>query len=153
MAIFLNIFSENKNSNNIFNIISVVITIVLLILFYKTERKAKEPIMPFDIFTKRITIVNLISFLASVILIGANVYLPMYIQNVLGFSALVSGLSMAPMSIAWFISSVVLGNWISKYGAKAVIVISNTILLHQHNITDYIRNKFAVILDINYILR
>ena len=61
--------------------------------FYKIERKAKEPIIPFDIFTKTSTIINLVSFLASAVLIGADVYLTIYMQNVLGFNAKVSGLA------------------------------------------------------------
>lgn len=132
MIIFLNIFLSGENigfNYNIFILISVVITIIFLIAFYKIERKAKEPIIPFDIFTKTSAIVNLISFLASAILIGLDVYLPIYIQNVLGFSAKVSGLALAPISIAWLIASMLLGKLIVKYGAKAVILISNAIIL------------------------
>lgn len=132
MIIFLNIFVSNKTkspNSNLFIIISMVITIILLIVFYKIERKAVEPIFPFDIFTKTNTIINLISFLASAMLIGSNVYLPIYLQNVLGLSAKISGLALAPMSISWLISSIVLGRCIIKYGAKVVILISNVIIL------------------------
>lgn len=132
MIIFLNIFSSTKNAgfnNNIFIAISVIITIILLFLFYKIEKKSKEPIVPFDIFTKSSTIVNLISFLASAVLIGADVYLPIYMQNVLGFSAQVSGLALAPMSLSWLIASVILGKCIVKYGEKLIILVSNVILL------------------------
>jgi len=132
MIVFLNIFlsSENASSNhNIFIVISVIITIIFLIAFYNIEKKAKEPIMPFDIFTKISTIVNLISFLASAILIGADVYMAIYIQNVLGFNATISGLALAPMSLSWLIASVLLGKFIVKYGGKAVTVVSNIVLL------------------------
>lgn len=122
--------SKNKNfRSNIFIIISMVITTILLIIFYKVEGKAENPIIPFDIFTQTSTIVNLISFLTSAIFIGSNVYLPIYIQNILGFSAKVSGLALTPMSIAWLIASVTLGKCIAKHGSKVVILISNVILL------------------------
>jgi EmrB/QacA subfamily drug resistance transporter len=126
MIIFLNIFSEQKNSNNK---LSVVITIILLIAFYKIERTAEEPIIPLDIFTKASTIINLISFLVAIIMIGVDVYVPIYMQNVLGFSAKVSGLSMAPMSVTWLIASVILGKCILKYGGKVVTLISSVVLL------------------------
>ena len=132
MIVFLNIFLSAESisfNRNIFIIISVLITIILLLAFYKIERKAKEPIIPFDIFTKTSTIVNLISFLASAILIGADVYLTIYMQNVLGFNAKISGLALAPMSASWLIASVILGKCIGKYGAKVIILISNVILL------------------------
>lgn len=154
MIIFLNIFSSNKSLNfdhNIFVTISVVITIILQIAFFIVERKAKEPIFPFDIFTKTSTIVNIISLLASTILMGSNVYLPIYIQNVLGFSAKVSGLSLAPMSFAWLISSVILGKGIVKYGGKAVIIVSNVILLISTMLLPTLNINSPIILVLIYV--
>jgi len=154
MIIFLNIFvsAENTSFNhNIFIVISLLITIILLIVFYKIERKAKEPIFPFDIFTKTSTIVNLVSFLASAILIGSNVYLTIYIQNVLGFSAKVSGLALAPMSVAWLIASVILGKCIVKYGAKVVILISNVILVISTILLSTVGINSSLLLVLGYV--
>ncbi|MHC1681844.1 MAG: MDR family MFS transporter [Clostridiaceae bacterium] len=131
MIIFLNIFvsSENKSIFSTFNIVSLIITILLLFAFYKIEKKASEPTIPFDIFTKSSTIVNLMSFLTSAVLIGSNVYLPIYIQNILGFSPKISGLALAPMSVAWLIASVFLGKYMIKYGEKITLLVSNVIIL------------------------
>ena len=109
--------------------IAMPVTIAILLLFYYVEKRAEEPIIPFEIFTKTSNIVNAISFLASGILIGIDVYLPLYIQNVLGFGATISGIAMAPMSIAWLLSSIALTKAIPKYGEKVVIGISTLILL------------------------
>jgi len=127
MMMFLNIFLDSGSfglQKNVFIILSIGATALLLILFYFIERKAKEPIIPFEIFTKTIINVNLISFLLSAILIGVDVYMAIYIQNILGFSPTISGLAMAPMSVAWLMSSVILGKCIMSYGEKAVIMIS-----------------------------
>ncbi len=132
MIVFLSIFllPENMGSNhNLFVVMALVITIILLIAFYKIERKAKEPTIPFDIFTSTSTKVNLISFLASAILIGLDVYMPIYIQNVLNYNATISGLTLAPMSVSWLLASFILGRCMVKYGGKTVILISNVILL------------------------
>ena len=127
MMMFLNIFLDSGSfglQKNVFIILSIGATALLLILFYFIERKAKEPIIPFEIFTKTIINVNLISFLLSAILIGVDVYMAIYIQNILGFSPTISGLAMAPMSVAWLMSSVILGKCIMTYGEKTVIMIS-----------------------------
>lgn len=132
MLVFLNIFISAKNTSfnySTFITLSLILTVILLLIFYKIERKAKEPIFPFDIFTKTSTIINILSFLASAILIGTDVYMPIYIQNILGFNAKISGLSLAPMSVSWLLASVILGKYMVKYGAKAVILLSNIILL------------------------
>lgn len=115
------------------NIISVLISLgaaaALITLFYFVEEKAEEPIVPFEIFTKNNIVVNIISFLAAAILIASDVYMPVYIQNVLGHRATISGLAMAPMSIAWLLSSVILAKVISKYGERVITVISTLIIL------------------------
>ncbi|ADL52917.1 MDR family MFS transporter [Clostridium cellulovorans] len=154
MLIFLNIFLTTKNSSSVDNkfiIISLIITGILLVAFYKIERKAKEPIVPFDIFTKTNAIVNIISFLSSAILILADVYLPIYMQNVLGYDAKISGLALAPMSFAWLISSVILGKAIVKYGGKAIILISNAIILVSVLLLPTLGIKSSLILVIIYV--
>ena len=109
--------------------ICMIISLILFILFYFIEKNAKEPIIPFDIFTGTSTVVNIISFLSAAVLIAMDVYMPLYMQNVLGFKAMIAGLSMAPMSIAWLASSFILSKAIPKYGEKIVVLISTLILL------------------------
>lgn len=110
-------------------IISIATAGVFLVIFYFVEKGAKEPIIPFDIFSRTSVIVNSISFLCSAVLIGIDVYMPIYIQNVLGFSATISGLTLAPMSVTWLLSSFVLAKAIAKYGEKLAISVSAIIIL------------------------
>lgn len=107
----------------------VLCTIVLLIVFYLIETKAPEPLIPFEIFNLKVNVINLISFLICAILIGTNVYLPIYIQNILGFNATISGLSLASMSISWLMSSFILSKLLPKYGEKIIIFVSALIIL------------------------
>jgi EmrB/QacA subfamily drug resistance transporter len=132
MIIFLSIFllTESLGVNrNTFTIFAISAAAILLLLFYKIEIKAKEPTIPFDIFTKSSIIINAISFLASAVLIGMDVYMPIYIQNILGYGATISGLAIAPMSVTWLLASVIMGKGIIKYGEKRVLLISNSIIL------------------------
>ena len=131
MMLFLNLFLSADSSARplLFSGVSIAATGFLLFLFYRIERKAYEPVFPFDIFTKESILVNTICFLISAVMIGFSVYLPIYMQNVLGFNATISGLSMAPMSVAWLIASVILGNRITKSGEKNVTLFSIAILL------------------------
>lgn len=120
---------ESRSFYSLTTVVCLTVTTISLIAFYFIEKKAEEPIIPFDIFTKTNIIINIISFLASAVLIGADVYMPIYMQNVLGFGATISGVSMAPMSVAWLISAVILGKAIPKYGERAVIALSSAILV------------------------
>ncbi|MCI1945985.1 MDR family MFS transporter [Clostridium luticellarii] len=132
MIVFLSIFLFNQNSafnHHVFTVIAALITGILLVIFYKLEKKAKEPMMPFDIFTRASIIVNLISFLVYAILMGVNVYLPIFLQNIQGYRPITAGLAMMPMSVSWLITSLILGKLLSRYGEKAVTVASNVVLL------------------------
>lgn len=120
------------NSNNFYSapILSCfAFSVAFLVLFYYIEKRAEEPIIPFEIFTKTNIIINMISFFAAGLLIGIDVYMPIYLQSVLGFKATISGLSMAPMSVSWLLSSVIISRAIPKYGSRTVILVSTSILL------------------------
>ena len=62
-------------------------------------------------------------FLASCVLIGVNVYLPMWIQTILGHSATSSGLTLMPMSIAWPLGATFAGRYMYKIGSKLTAVL------------------------------
>ncbi|MBZ9622999.1 MFS transporter [Clostridium sp. FP2] len=140
--------SLSGRKNNI--IISLIVTIALLIIFYYVEKRAEEPIIPFEIFTKTSSIVNIICFLTAGILIGVEVYLPIYMQNVLGFGATASGVSMAPMSISWLLSSFILSKAIPKYGERMVIGISTLILIISCGFLTTLNTKSPLISVIVY---
>jgi MFS family permease len=123
------LYGQKHSFYSSYVLITFLCAITLLFIFYFVERKVKQPIMPFEIFTKTNTVDNIISFLASASLMGLDVYMPVYLQNVLGFNATISGLSMAPMSVAWLIAAVVLSNAIIKYGEGNVIIVSSAVLL------------------------
>ncbi|WP_234121752.1 MDR family MFS transporter [Clostridium hydrogenum] len=121
--------NENTKVYSLKILMPLILTVALLFIFYFVEKKAKEPLIPFDIFSRQINIVNIISFLVSAVLIATDVYLPVYIQNVLGFNATISGLSLASMSISWILSSFILSKTMQKYGEKIIVFISIFIIL------------------------
>lgn len=132
-------------------IVAIVITIVLLGLFHFVEGKAEEPIIPSEILTKTNIIANGITFMIAAILIGIDVYMPLYIQNVLGFGATISGLSMAPMSVAWLLSAIILSKAIPKYGERKVVFVSTLILLVSSSLLTTLNPSSPIIVVIAYV--
>lgn len=110
-------------------ILSTVGAGILLGAFYLIEKRADEPIVPFEIFSTETNIVNVMSFLVSVLIIVITVYMPIYIQDILGFNATISGVVMAPMSFAWLSTAFILAKALPKYGERTVIGFSALILL------------------------
>lgn len=96
---------------------------VLIALFLALERAAKEPMLPLSLY--RIPVISLASVLNFLIFgfnIGLTVYLPMWIQIILGHSATSSGLTLMPQSIAWPLASNVAGRLMYRLGSKFLAV-------------------------------
>ncbi|MFT8363302.1 MAG: MDR family MFS transporter [Sporolactobacillus sp.] len=94
-------------------------SILCFVLFAFVEMRAKEPMLPPTLFKIPIIIVsNVITLLASGIVIGLNVYLPMWIQTILDKSATSSGLTLMPLSIAWPLGATLAGRYLYRIGSK-----------------------------------
>lgn len=103
---------------------------VALALFLLVEAKFAEPMLPLGLFRIRIiSVSNLASLLASGALIASNVYLPMWIQTVLGHSATGSGLTLMPMSIGWPVAATLCGRLMYKVGSKFMSVLGGVFLM------------------------
>jgi predicted MFS family arabinose efflux permease len=75
--------------------------LVLFSAFFLAERRALEPILPLDLFKNRVfAAAAAVSFLQMMALIGLAIYLPFYMQRVLGVSATGSGAATTPMNLA-----------------------------------------------------
>ncbi|KQL44267.1 disulfide bond formation protein DsbA [Brevibacillus choshinensis] len=99
----------------------LIVTVVFLVVFFAIQKRHPEPMIPIQLFRIReVSLPNLISLLASAILIGITAYLPLWIQGVLEKGAIYSGLILMPMSIGWPIGSTVGGRLLVRYGAKPI---------------------------------
>jgi len=93
---------------------------VFSVLFVFAELRAKEPILPLDLFKERVfTVSNIIGFLMGLGLFGVVVFIPLFMQGVVGFSASDAGTIMTPMMITIVLASVV-GGWLAlRVGYRA----------------------------------
>lgn len=102
--------------------------LVLLGIFYGHEKRVAEPIIPLFILNRQMVIVNVITFGSSVMLIANTVYVTLYIQSVLGYSATVAGISMAGTSLTWFFTSTYLARLMIHYRTNFLIMGSCLVL-------------------------
>ncbi len=91
--------------------------IVLTGLFVMIERRAAEPILPLHLFKiKAIRSVGIISLSIGAVLLGTSLYIPLFVQVVLGQSASGSGAIMTPMSLAVVFANILTGQFIGRIG-------------------------------------
>ncbi|MCL1879133.1 MAG: MFS transporter [Actinomycetia bacterium] len=101
--------------------VGLISVIVLQRTFQEQFHRVKQPIIPHGVFSRFSNVVNLIAFIIAAALIGIDVYLPIYLQSVLGLSPLLAGLMLLPMSLSWLVASVISGRVILRFGSKAAI--------------------------------
>jgi len=89
--------------------------VLLIFAFYET--RVKEPIVDTALFKNQLFSVTLVlGIFISMAMFGATMFLPLYIQGVIGLSAQNSGLVMAPMMISFIIGSIISGQVMTKTG-------------------------------------
>ncbi|WP_164219051.1 MDR family MFS transporter [Virgibacillus sp. YIM 98842] len=92
---------------------------VVIGLFVWRQFVLDTPMLEFKVFKFPVfTLAIIITMTVLVSLIGAETLLPLFMQNVLGFTPLESGLVLLPGAIAIGIMSPITGRLFDKYGAK-----------------------------------
>lgn len=79
-----------------------VAAVVFLAVFLMVERTAEHPIIPFSVFDNRNRVMTFVSlFMAGGIMLTATVIIGLYVQDVMGYSALRAGVAFLPFAAAF----------------------------------------------------
>lgn len=101
---------------------------VALAAFSYAETRAEEPIIPLTLFANRIFSVSIITvFLTSMGMFGAIIFIPLFVQAVVGTSATRSGLILTPMMLSMVVASTLSGQVMSRlnrYKGNALVGIT-----------------------------
>jgi EmrB/QacA subfamily drug resistance transporter len=104
--------------------------VLLLVAFAVQERRASEPLLPPRLFRDPVfRVATAALFLIGVAMFGAIVFLPLFLQVVVGASATNSGLLLLPLMGGIVVSSVVVGRVISRTGRYRWYPVAGTALM------------------------
>jgi EmrB/QacA subfamily drug resistance transporter len=99
--------------------------VVLLAAFLLVQRltQDREPLVPFALFRDRnYSVVNWVSGVLAIGMMGIFLPFTIYLQSVLGFSALKAGLTMAPASLVSMFIAPVAGRMTDRIGGKYILM-------------------------------
>ncbi|PFJ06132.1 MFS transporter [Bacillus cereus] len=100
-----------------------VLAVIGIVSFVIVETKAEEPILPMHFFKNRtFTLLNAIGFFMSIGMFGAIMFVPFFMQGIVGVSAAESGTIMTPMMITMIVMSILGGQLVLKVGVKPQII-------------------------------
>ena len=99
------------------------LALVGIVSFIIVENKAKEPILPMHFFKNRTFVtLNLVGFFMTIGMFGAIMFVPFFMQGIVGISATASGTIMTPMMVTMIITSIIGGQLVYKIGIKPQIM-------------------------------
>jgi EmrB/QacA subfamily drug resistance transporter len=106
-------------------LLAIGIGIALLLVFLVLEgRIAKAPLMPLRLFRSRqLSAANLTLALVGGSTFAMWFFLSLYLQEVLGYSAIRTGLVFLPMTLAIVVGSVIASRITMRFGAKRLLVL------------------------------
>src|SRR5580704_7039507 len=105
-------------------------SIVMLAAFLYVETKAAEPVIPLVLFHN--SIIAICSIAASVLgmgMFGFIVYLPLYMQGVMGVSATQSGSLLTPLMLGAVVGSIAAGQLTSRTAKYKALGVSGSFLI------------------------
>jgi len=98
-------------------------SVVLLAAFVLVELRAQNPLVPFGIFRSRtLAGANLATLLFSAVVIGANFFPTLHLQQVLLFSPLQTGLAFLPMTVVAALTSALAARSVGRVGARGLLL-------------------------------
>lgn len=102
---------------------------LMLVAFLFVEDRASEPLLPLWLFRDpTIAVSSIAIFIMGIGLFGVILYVPLFMQGVLGVSATHSGSLLTPLLIGAVISSVACGQIIAKTGRYRWLAIFGAVL-------------------------
>lgn len=106
-------------TNFVIMAILAALVIVSVIMFFRSEKRAEDPIMPLSMLKDReFLALNLITLLISGVVIGFEFYIPTWMQGINGTSASIAGFAVTPSSLMWIVGSFLIGGMLGRWGIK-----------------------------------
>jgi EmrB/QacA subfamily drug resistance transporter len=101
---------------------TLVASAILLAAFVAIEQRSQAPLVPFRIFRLRtITGANVVGILVGASLFSMFFFISLYMQQVLGYSAIEAGLSYLPLAVAIILSAGIASSLVTKVGFKPIL--------------------------------
>ncbi len=107
-----------------------VVAAVLVATFVVWEHRASEPILPPSLFRIGVfRVTSSVSFLLAMVMFGAIIYLPLYLQLVDGVSPTISGLLLVPMMLGLLVTSIISGQVVTRTGRYKFFPVVGSLLM------------------------
>jgi EmrB/QacA subfamily drug resistance transporter len=117
---FLDASSAGWGSTKIVSLLAL--SAALIGIFVAIELRSKAPLIPFRIFRIRtLTGANVVGLLLGASLFSMFYFISLYMQQVLGYSAIHAGLSYLPLAVTIIVAAGLGGQLVTRFGFKPIL--------------------------------
>jgi EmrB/QacA subfamily drug resistance transporter len=103
--------------------VAAMVCLVAATLFVLQERRARDPMIAFALWTHRaIAATNAATLFSGMAVIGLTTFLPMYVQAVMGHSPLVAGFMLTAMVLGWPIAATLGARNFTRLGLRPILI-------------------------------
>src|SRR3954468_5053520 len=103
-------------------VVLLVLSAVLIASFIVIELRSHAPLVPFRIFKLRtLTGANVVGLLLGASLFSMFFFVSLYMQQVLGYSAIHAGLSYLPLALTIVVAAGLGGQFVTRFGFKPIL--------------------------------
>jgi len=96
----------------------------LLWFFIATEKEAKDPVLPLELFSNRFFKTSaLTGFLIGMAMFGSISFIPLFIQGVIGTTATGAGTIITPLLLSWVSFSSISGRLMLRFGYRPLVIV------------------------------
>jgi EmrB/QacA subfamily drug resistance transporter len=111
-------------------IASGIAAVAFLLAFLFVERTAENPVMPFDLFKDRNRVATFVAvFLAGGVMFTLTVLIGLYVQDIMGYSALRAGIGFIPFVIALGIGLGLSSHLVSLFPPRVLVIAGGVLVL------------------------
>lgn len=129
-AVFAFTIGPEKGWVSAITIGSGVVGVVALLAFALVERTAENPVVPFSLFADRNRLATFAAiFLAGGVLFTVTVTIGLYVQDLMGYSALRAGVGFIPFVIGLGVGLAVSSQLVRKFPPRVLVIAGGIVVL------------------------
>lgn len=109
---------------------SGLVAVIAMVMFVIVERSAINPVVPFSLFRDRNRLATFSAvFLAGGVMFTLTVLIGLYVQDIMGYSALRAGLGFIPFVVALGIGLAVSSMLVSHFPPRVLVIVGGVLVL------------------------